>query len=79
MTTTDRKTLALSYLDAIAKHDLDRVERLLTPDLQFRGPSMTRSSAADFIQALKRISAIHVRSDGPHYLHGFDLPAELPG
>jgi hypothetical protein len=61
--TTDRKTLALGYLDAVARHEFSRLERLLAPDLEFRGPSMTRSSAADFIQALKRISAIHVRSD----------------
>jgi hypothetical protein len=63
MTTTDRKTLALSYLDAITKQDFARLERILTPDLEFRGPSMTRSSAAEFIQALKRICVIHTRSD----------------
>jgi len=60
---TDRKTLALEYLDAVAKQEFDRVEGLLASDLRFRGPSMTRSSAQDFIVALKRLGAIHVRND----------------
>ena len=59
----DRKTLALEYLNAVARRDYGKVERLLAPDLAFRGPSMSRSSAADFIGALKRLSAIHVRND----------------
>jgi ketosteroid isomerase-like protein len=59
----DRKTLTLEYLRAVASQDYTTVERLLAPDLRFRGPTMSRSSAADFIGALKRLSAIHVRSD----------------
>jgi hypothetical protein len=59
----DRKTLALEYLDAVAKQDFNRVEGLLSPDLHFRGPAMTRTSAADFMAALRRLGAIHVRSD----------------
>ena len=60
---TDRKTLVLGYLDAVARKDFARVEALLAPDLVFRGPTMTRTSAADYVQALKRISAIHVGSE----------------
>jgi hypothetical protein len=59
----DRKTLTLEYLDAVAKQEFDRVEELLAADLRFRGPAMTRSSARDFIAALKRLGAIHVRND----------------
>jgi SnoaL-like protein len=59
----DRKTLALEYLDAVAKQEFNRIEGLLAPDLHFRGPAMTRTSAADFIAALRRLGAIHVRSD----------------
>jgi hypothetical protein len=59
----DRKTLALEYLDAVAKQEFDRVEELLAADLRFRGPAMTRSSAEEVIAALKRLSAIHVRND----------------
>jgi ketosteroid isomerase-like protein len=60
---TDRKTLALEYLNAVGKQQYGEVEALLAPDLQFRGPSTTRTSAADYLGALKRLGAIHVRND----------------
>jgi len=62
----DRKTLTLSYLAAVAKHQYDKVEDFLAPDLRFRGPAMTRASAAEFLAALKRLAAIHVRNDVKH-------------
>jgi hypothetical protein len=61
--TTNPKTLALAYLDAVGKKELGRLDDLLAPDLAFRGPSSTRSTARDFIGALARIGAIHVRND----------------
>jgi hypothetical protein len=61
--TTDPKKLALAYLDAVGKQQYDKVEGFLAPDLRFRGPAMSRTSAADFLGALKRLSAIHVRND----------------
>ena len=61
--TTDRKKLALAYLEAVARQQYDTVEGFLAPDLRFRGPAMTRSSARDFLAALKRLAAIHVRND----------------
>lgn len=60
---TDRKSLTLEYLNAVGNRDYGKIEQLLAPDLRFRGPANTRSSAADFIGALKRLSAIHVRND----------------
>jgi hypothetical protein len=60
---TDRKKLALAYLEAVATQQYDRVEGLLAPDLRFRGPAMTRTSAGEFLAALKRLAAIHVRND----------------
>jgi hypothetical protein len=59
----DLKTLALSYLDAVGKKDFRRVEQLLAPDLRFTGPASNRDSAQDFIGALKRLGAIHVRNE----------------
>jgi ketosteroid isomerase-like protein len=59
----DLKALALEYLDAVGKKELDRLDSLLAPDLAFRGPSMTRSTARDFVGALARLGAIHVRND----------------
>ena len=61
--TPDPKKLALAYLDAVGKQQYEEVEGFLAPNLRFRGPAMTRTSAADFLGALKRLSAIHVRND----------------
>jgi hypothetical protein len=59
----DRKNLALEYLNAVGKQQYQKLEALLAPDLQVRGPATTRTSAADFLGALKRLGAIHVRTD----------------
>jgi hypothetical protein len=63
MTTTDRKKLTLTYLDAVARQEYDKIEGLLAADVRFRGPSMTRSSSSDLIAAFKRLGAIHLRND----------------
>ena len=60
---TDRKTLALAYLDAVGKQQYDRVEALLAPDLKFKGPAMTRTSAQEVLAALKRLAVIHLRNE----------------
>jgi SnoaL-like protein len=60
---TDKKTLALAYLDAVARQKFSTLEELLADDLHFRGPASNRTSAKDFISALKRLAAIHVRND----------------
>lgn len=60
---TDRKTLTLEYLRAVGSRDYEKLEQLLAVDLSFRGPVNSRSSAADYIGALKRLSAIHVKND----------------
>jgi hypothetical protein len=62
MTTTPHD-IAIAYLDAVSKKELDRVERLLHPDVQFTGPAMKSGSAREFLVALRRIGAIHVRND----------------
>jgi ketosteroid isomerase-like protein len=59
----DNKALALAYIDAAGKKESDKVAKLLAPDLKFVGPQMTRNTASDFIAALKRLGAIHVRND----------------
>jgi len=61
--TRDRKASALAYLDAVAKQQFDRLETLLAPDLLFKGPALTRTTAEDYIGALKRLGVIHLRSD----------------
>ena len=63
MTNTDRKTLALEYLDAVATQQYRKLEALLAPDVQMRGPARTLTSAGEYVGALKRLGAIHVRTD----------------
>jgi len=59
----DPKALALEYLEAVSQQRFDKLEALLAPDLKCTGPSITRSSAGEFIAALKQLTAIHIRSD----------------
>src|SRR5262249_10139991 len=59
----DRKTATLAYLDAVARQDYTTLEALLAPDLRFKGPAMTRSSSPEFLSALKRLGAIHLRNE----------------
>jgi len=61
--TTDRKTLTLQYLNAIGDRQYPDLEALLAPDILFRGPARTLTSAAEVIEALKRLGAIHLRND----------------
>ena len=60
---TDRKKLTLEYLNAVGNRDYAKLEQMFAPDLQFRGPTLTRSSAVEVCAALKRLSAIHVKND----------------
>lgn len=55
--------LALAYLDAVAKKDLERVPSLVVPDVRFKGPVNTMNGVRDLLAAFRRISAVHVRSD----------------
>jgi len=61
--TTDRKTLTLQYLNAIGDRQYPDLEALLAPDILFRGPARTLTSAVEVIEALKRLGAIHLRND----------------
>ncbi len=63
MNRSQQETVALAYLDAVAKKDLERVEALIDPEIKFVGPAMTISGARDVVAAFRRLGAIHVRSD----------------
>lgn len=60
---TDPKTLVTDYFQAFAARDFARLREVLAEDLQFVGPSMTRARADDYLGALRRLTAIHVRND----------------
>ena len=55
--------IAREYVEAVGDKELGRVEALLAPDVEFTGPSMTLSSAAEVLTALRRIGAILVRNE----------------
>ncbi len=60
---TDRKALTLEYLEAVSKQRYDRVAELVTADVRVKGPAVTRTSAQDYIGALKRLGVIHLRTE----------------
>jgi len=63
MATNDSIRVTLEYLGAVGRKEFGKIKELLAPDLAFKGPSTVYSTAEDFIQGLKRVTAIHVRSD----------------
>jgi hypothetical protein len=57
------EAIALAYLDAVGKKELDRVHALLHDDVRFTGPVMSLAGAAELMAAFRRIGVIHVRND----------------
>jgi hypothetical protein len=57
------ETIVRNYLEAIATKQLDRLAELVAPDVRFTGPVSTFTSRAEVCTALRRIGAVHVRSD----------------
>ena len=58
-----QEKVALAYLDAVAKKDLERCESLLAADVRFVGPAMSMTGARELLAAFRHIGAVHVRSD----------------
>ena len=61
--TKSPEAIALAYLDAVAKKELDRVASLVTSDVRFVGPANSFTGAPELLAAFRRISAIHLKSD----------------
>jgi len=55
--------IAREYVEAVGDKELGKIEALLAPDVEFTGPAMTLSSAAEVLTALRRIGAILVRNE----------------
>jgi ketosteroid isomerase-like protein len=56
------RDIALAYVDALAAHDYERLDKLLASDVVLVGPAATRSGKADLLTAFRRLGAIHVKS-----------------
>ena len=54
--------IARAYVQALGDKELGTIEALLAPDVEYTGPAMTLSSAAEVLTALRRIGAILVRT-----------------
>jgi hypothetical protein len=57
------QAVALAYLDAVGKKELDRVASLVDPEVRFVGPMNTYTGIRDLLAAFRNIGAIHVRND----------------
>ena len=57
------KQTALAYVDAVSRKDFAALSALLAPDLSFKGPSRSTTSAEQYLAALRRLGPILVRSD----------------
>lgn len=62
-TFTDRKNLAVRYIEACGNHDYNAVAHYLTSDVSFKGPNMQSTGSDAFVGALKRMTPIWVRND----------------
>jgi ketosteroid isomerase-like protein len=61
--TNNPRKVAVAYLEAIGRKDFDAFERLLAPDVTFKGPAATLSGAPNVSAAYQRLAAILVRND----------------
>jgi hypothetical protein len=60
---SDPRTVAQSYLEAFGQKDYDRLEELLHPDVEFKGPGGSLHSAKELIAAIRRLSPVLLRTD----------------
>jgi hypothetical protein len=61
--THDPREMALAYIDACGRKDLDTVASLLAPEVQFVGPSRPIRGAPAYLDALRAVGRVWVRSD----------------
>lgn len=61
--TNDPKSIALAYIDACGRKDLEAVAPLLAPDMNFISPGNTLTGAAPYLAVLRRLGPVWVRSD----------------
>ena len=57
------KSIAIAYLEACSRKDLQAVEALLAPQMVFVGPAARVTGAAAYLAVLKRLGPVWVSSD----------------
>ena len=58
-----KEKLALAYLDAVAKKDMDRVASIVAPDVRFIGPASTTPLFCNLSHASRNAHASVVQPD----------------
>ena len=83
--TRDPKTIALSYVEACGRKDLEAVAPLLAPDVRVRGPARVIEGAAPYVAALRQLGAIwagselkKVFADGAEACVFYDFVSDTP-
>jgi ketosteroid isomerase-like protein len=61
--TSEPKSIALAYIEACGRKDLDTVARLLAPDLEFVGVSSTVRGAEPYLAVLRKLGTVWVRNE----------------
>ncbi len=61
--TPDPKSIALTYIDACSRKDLDAVASVLAPEVRFVGPGNEVSGASAYLAVLRRLGPVWERSD----------------
>jgi hypothetical protein len=61
--TREPRDIALAYIAACGRKDLDSVASLLAPDIRFSGPNRTSAGAEQYLAVLKWLGPIWVQSD----------------
>jgi len=83
--TTDPKSIALAYIDACGRKDLDTVASLLAPDMHFVGPGNTVNGSEPYLAVLRRLGPVwkssdvkKVFTDGPEVCVIYDFVTSTP-
>ena len=81
----DPKQIALAYIDACGRKDLDAVAPLLAPGVRFLSPGNDVSGAAPYLAVLRRLGPVWLRSDvkqvfadGPEVCVIYDFVTDTP-
>jgi hypothetical protein len=60
---TDPRSVALAYIDACGRRDLDTVAKLLAPTLRFDGPGNALVGSEPYLAVLRRLGLVWVGSE----------------
>ena len=60
---SDSRNIAIEYIDAVGRHEFDRVEALLDPNVEFEMAGRQITGAAAYVASLRKLAPIIVRNE----------------